>query len=172
MPSSAMHRPGGMNHHQAPTDSAWSLYARLSMFPQVSNVGSPNPMNARAAWVRIAKIVAKMELDTMIGISFGRISTTTMRHARSPAARAASTYSRLRTDRVWARSTRADAAQLVSAMTTISGPSALDLTSAMITMTSGSVGMTRTTLDSRLSASSRNPPAYPPLMPITTETTG
>ena len=77
----------------------------------------------------------------------------------------------MRTDSVCARSTRAAAAQLVSAMTTISGPSPFDLTSAMITMTNGSVGMTSTTLDSRLSASSRKPPTYPPLMPITIETT-
>ena len=56
-------------------------------------------------------------------------------------------------------------------MITISGTRPLDLTSAMMMMTSGSVGITSTTLDSRLSASSRTPPAYPPLMPITTETT-
>ena len=124
------------------------------MFPQVSSVGSPRPMNASAAWVRIAKIIAKMKLDTMIGSSFGRISTNTIRQARSPDARAASTYSRLRTDSVCARSTRADAAQLVSAMMTISESSPLDFTSARITMTSGSVGITSTTLDSRLSASS------------------
>ena len=78
-------------------------------------------------------------------------------------------YSRLRTDSVCARSTRADAAQLVSAMTTISGPSPFDLRSAMITMTSGRVGMTSTTLDTTLSASSGNPPAYPPPMPTTME---
>ncbi len=91
------------------------------MFPQVSNVGSPKPMNARTAWVRIAKITPKMKLDTMIGSSLGRISMSTMRQDRSPDARAASTYSRLRTDRVCARSTRAAAAQLVKAMITVIG---------------------------------------------------
>ncbi len=70
------------------------------MFPQVSSVGSPRPMKARAAWVKIAKIIPKMNWETMIGSSFGMISTSTIRQARSPEARAASTYSRLRTDRV------------------------------------------------------------------------
>ena len=153
-----MHSPGGMNHHHAPIERASSLYAMLSMFPQVRSVGSPRPMNASAAWVRIAKITAKMKLDTMMGSSLGRISTNTIRQDRSPAARAARMYSRLRTDSVCARSTRADAAQLVSAMTTISGPSPFDLRSAMITMTSGRVGMTSTTLDTTLSASSGTHP--------------
>jgi hypothetical protein len=128
------------------------------MFPQVSRFTSTIPRNAIVAWVRIAKIMAKMNCETMMASSFGRISTRMIRQARSPEARAASTYSRLRTLRVCALSTRAEAAQLVSAMTRMSAVRLPCFTYANVTMISGNVGITRMTLDSRDSASSTTPP--------------
>ena len=51
--------------------------------------------------------------DAMIGSRFGRISKPMIRQLRSPVTRADSTKSRLRSDSVWARSTRAPEAQPV-----------------------------------------------------------
>lgn len=49
------------------------------------------PRKARPACARIAKIMAKVNWETMIGISFGSSSTSTIRQRGSSRARAAST---------------------------------------------------------------------------------
>ena len=55
--------------------------------------------------------------EARIGSRFGAISVNMMRHRLSPMIRDASTKSRLRSDMVWARSTRAPHAQPVSEIT-------------------------------------------------------
>jgi hypothetical protein len=83
-PRMAMHRPGGTNHHQAPLARASAFWAKYSIVPQVRFDGSSRPMNASPAWVRTAKITAKMNCETMMATAFGRISTSTMRQRLSP----------------------------------------------------------------------------------------
>jgi hypothetical protein len=41
-------------------------------------------MKASPAWVRTAKITAKMNCETMMATALGRISTSTMRQRLSP----------------------------------------------------------------------------------------
>ena len=95
------------------------------------------------------------------GIRLGRISNAMIRQLFSPMIRAESTKSRLRMDRVWARSCRAPNAQPVTAMMT---PITMSFGFAplprnpKITMSSGSAGSTRKMLASMDSRSSAQPP--------------
>src|SRR5258708_5518608 len=52
-PNMAMHRPGGRNHHHAPSRRAELLEAEKSILPQVAAVISPRPRYSRAVSARI-----------------------------------------------------------------------------------------------------------------------
>ena len=78
-PSSAMMRPGGTNHHQAPVPSAWPVCASLSIVPSVIEPVGPRPRYDSPASPRIAKMIAKRNCAASSGSRFGRISTRMMR---------------------------------------------------------------------------------------------
>ena len=81
-----------------------------------------------------------------------------IRDVFSPVARAASTKSRLRSDSVWARSTRAPQAQPVTEMTRMIPIEPLWGRYAARMIVSGRLGRTRNTFASRESTSSLIPP--------------
>lgn len=89
---------------------------------------------------------------------FDMISLKTMRHVDSPATLAASTKSRLRSDSACPRRMRASTAQVVSPMISTSMVGPRFETNDAITISSGSVGMTRKTFVTRLMTSSTQPP--------------
>lgn len=114
-------------------------------------------MNARVVSPRIAAVTVPTKLEAMSARRFGSISTVMMRRSGSPLARAAWMKSRLRSDMVWARSTRAPHAHPVSPSTaaiTMSG--GFSNWEAMMMM-SGMPGMTRNTFVSADSDSLRHP---------------
>ncbi len=92
-----------------------------------------------------------------MAVRFGRISKTMMRQVDSPVARAASTKSRRRSDRVCARSTRAPHAHEVQPMTSAMVQSPEFGITLVMMMMSGSAGMTMNTLDSADSPSAAAP---------------
>ena len=95
----------------------------------------------------------------MIGSRLGTISQPMIRPVLSPVIRADSTKSRLRSESVCARSTRAPQAQPVSAMIVPISRSSLEAgRKPKITISSGSAGMTRKMLASKDSRSSASPP--------------
>ncbi len=163
-----MHSPAGTNHHQAPRCSARLFCAQNRMVPQFQSLTGVMPMNARVTWLRTANVTVPTNPAAMIAQRLGSTSAITMRHVRSPVARAASTKSRRRSERVWARSTRAPHAQPVAPMTRATvTPPALGSCAAMMMM-SGSCGMTRNTFDRADSVSSPRPPTKPAVTPTTT----
>src|SRR5699024_6209508 len=105
-------------HHQAPMRNAWAFCAKYSIVPQLVEVSDPSPRKDRPASDRMPVITENRNPEAISGNAFGMISLTMIRTRDSPVARAASTKSRRRSDIVWARSTRADPAQEVIAMTT------------------------------------------------------
>ena len=158
MPTSAMHRPAGTNHHQAPRCSARLFCAPYRMVPQFQSLGSPMPMKASVVCVSTANTTVATKPEAMMAVRFGMISAVMMRHVLSPLARAASTKSRRRSDRVWARSTRAPHAQPVTAITAATVTPPTDGSWPAMMMMSGSCGMTRKTLASMDRPSSPIPP--------------
>ena len=126
-------------------------------------------MNASVTSLRIAKITVPMNPEAITAVRFGMISKKMMRHIGSPLARAASTKSRLRSESVCARSTRAPQAQPVRAITSaIVSPPAEGSSPAMM-MISGSAGITRNTLEMSERTSSPRPPRKPEVTPTITE---
>ncbi len=87
------------------------------MVPHDHSVTSVSPRNARLAWVRMAPVTVPRNDAAMIASWFGRMSRAMILAVLSPVARAASTKSRLRSERVWALSTLAPQAQLVIEIT-------------------------------------------------------
>ncbi len=126
------------------------------------------PMNESVMSESTAKPTVPTNPAAMIAVRFGRISAVMMRQVRSPFARAASTKSRRRNDRVWALNTRAPQAQPVIAITsaTVTPPTVGSWPAMM--MMSGSCGMTRNTFASTERLSSRSPPTYPAVTPMMT----
>ena len=90
MPTSAIHRPGGTNHHHAPACSAESFCAQYSIVPQDHSETFARPRKANPAAVSIAKMAVNKKLAVTIASSLGRISHKRMRQVPSPVARAAS----------------------------------------------------------------------------------
>ena len=144
------------------------LWAQNRMVPQFQLLIGVTPTNARVVWARIAATTVPTKLEAMTARRFGSISTAMMRKSGSPLTRAACTKSRLRSDIVCARSTRAPQAQPVIASTpaisTTSGSSNCEATMMM----SGRPGITRKTLVRAESASLLPPETYPAVTPTTT----
>ncbi len=115
----------------------------------------------------MAAVTVPTKLAAMSAMRFGSISTPMMRRSGSPLARAAWMKSRLRSDIVCARSTRAPQAQPMSPSTpaiTTRGGSSKDAATMMM---SGRPGMTRKTFVRDDSASLRHPLRYPEMTPTT-----
>src|SRR5260370_15841756 len=93
-----------------------------------------------------------------------------MRHVDSPEARAASTQSRLRSESVCERSTRAPQDQPVIVKTNPIANGPLLGKKAASRMARGSVGNTRNTLGTSERISSTHPRKYPEVRPTSTET--
>lgn len=91
VPSRAMHRPTGTNHHQAPWARAWLDCAQKSTVPQFQWEMSATPMKARVISESTAKMTVPTNPDAMTAVRFGMTSNRMIRQVDSPVARAAST---------------------------------------------------------------------------------
>ena len=139
--------------------------------PQLSEDGSPRPMNCRPAAVSTAYSAAPRKFATSSDVIVGRISTAMMYDRRSPRTLADSRKSRRRSDSAWTRSCRAPYDQPVITSTRMSTRSFELLAYDAITMMSGNVGMTRKTSVTSEMAPSVSPPTYAAVTPATIETT-
>ena len=88
--------------------------------PQLSELGSPRPMNCSPAAASTAYNAAPKKMATMSEVMLGRASKTMMYVLRSPRARAASRNSRLRSESACERSCLAPYDQPVITITPIS----------------------------------------------------
>ena len=169
VPTSAMARPGGMNHHHARASSAPLTWAQYSIVPQDHWVTLLRPRKAMLASVRIAPTTEARNVAVMMASSFGRMSNSMILSELSPVALAASTKSRLRSESVCARSTRAPQAQPVTVITMMMpvDPEFGRYEARMTT--SGRLGMTRNTFENMDSSSLPVPDMYPPVRPTITD---
>ena len=113
MPSRAMSRPAGTNHHHAPRCRASCACAQYRTVPQFHSLVGVMPTNESVIWDRTANPTVPTKPAAMMAVRLGRISAEMIRHVLSPLARAASTKSRFRSESVCARRTRAPHAQPV-----------------------------------------------------------
>ncbi len=74
VPTSAMARPGGMNHHHARASSAPLTWAQYSIVPHDHWVTLLRPRKAMLASVRMAPMTEPRKVTVMIAISFGKMS--------------------------------------------------------------------------------------------------
>ena len=108
VPSRAMQIPGGAHHHHQPPRTALLAKPSRNISPQFhspggEDVGEPaSPRNAMATYAPIAESAVKRNDAATIGIKLGRTSTRMIRAGLSPETLAASTKSRLRSERVCA----------------------------------------------------------------------
>src|SRR5260370_31343450 len=120
--SGGLRTPGGANHQPPPPRIALLAKPSRSIPPQFhrpggDEVGEPaRPRKAMTMYALIAARLVKRKDAATIGMRFGRTSTRMIRKRPSPETLAASTKSRLRSDRVCARSVRALYAHVVTAM--------------------------------------------------------
>ena len=90
VPSSAIARPAGTNHHQAPCASASWLCAQYSIVPQFHSDTFEMPTKARVISESTVNTTVPTKPEAMIAVRFGRISKPMIRQVLSPVARAAS----------------------------------------------------------------------------------
>lgn len=69
IPSNAIQRPGGTNHHQAPSVNACALWVQYSIVPQLHWEMFTRPKKAKLACVIMAKMTVSKKPDATIGSS-------------------------------------------------------------------------------------------------------